>query len=206
MTFFDSGWYRSVTDFAQHTGWLQGPMKLYTVASIGLLAVLGLWLWWSARARADRRAMAAVIWFAAGTLATIICGLLLKQVFTEARPCLQMHVPTVVACPGPSDYSFPSDHTLIAVALAAGLWIIDRRLGVVAIALALLEGFSRVYLGQHYPHDVFAAIVLGVAVMGGGWWVVRRPLTQLVGVLEGTFLRPLFVAGTAANPVDSRSA
>lgn len=61
---------------------------------------------------------------------------------------------TIQACLGPTGYSFPSDHTTAAVTLAAWLWLVDRGLRAVAAVLALLEGFSRVYLGQHYPYDV----------------------------------------------------
>ena len=59
------------------------------------------------------------------------------------------------------------------VQLAAGLWLIDRRLGAIGTALALVEGFSRVYLGQHYPHDVHAALVLSSLIIFDGWSVVR---------------------------------
>lgn len=196
VTTADDGWYRSITDFAQHTAWLQGPMKLYTVAGIVLLAVMAVYAWWLARARADRAAMAAAVWLGIGTLVSIACGLGLKQVFTETRPCIAMHVTTVQACPGLTDYSFPSDHTTVAAAIAFGLWLVDRRLGVIGVALAVIEGFSRLYLGQHYPHDVLAAFVLAAVVMFAGWVLVRRPLIHLIGVLESTPLRPVFTVSS----------
>lgn len=194
VTTADDGWYRSVTDFAQHTAWLQSPMKLYTLAGLGLLCLIAVYAWWSARARADRAGMAAVLWLGVGTVIAIGCGLGLKQVFTESRPCIAMHVPTVEACPGPADYSFPSDHTTFAVAIAVGIWLINRRLGIIAAVLALIEGFSRVYLGQHYPHDVLAGIVLSTLVLLIGWVIVRNPLTRLVAILEATPLRPLLTS------------
>jgi membrane-associated phospholipid phosphatase len=200
VTTADDGWYRSITGFAQHTAWLHGAVSLYTVAGIGLLVLLALYAWWSARARADHRAMAAVLWLGLGTALCIACGLGLKQVFQETRPCLVMHVATVQACPGPTDYSFPSDHTTVAVALAVGLWLVDRRLGIAGSVLALLEGFSRIYLGQHYPHDVFAAIVLAVVVMLGGWAFARRPLVRLVDALARTSLRPVLTRARAERP------
>lgn len=198
VTTADDGWYRSVTSFAQHTTWLQGAVSLYTLAGIALLALLALYGWWSARARADRAAMAAFTWLALGTVLCVACGLGLKQVFQETRPCLVIHVATVQACPGATDYSFPSDHTTVAVALAIGVWLVlGRKFGILAVVLAALEGFSRVYLGQHYPHDVIAAVVLSTVVMLVGWALLRRPLVRLVGALEGTPLRPLL---TSAPP------
>jgi membrane-associated phospholipid phosphatase len=173
VTSIDDGWYRDVTDFAQHTRWLDGTMSFLTVALIVILAGIvvgaGFWAW----RRDERVQLAAAVWTLIGSGISVGCGLLLKQVFTEARPCLALqHVTTVQACPGPTDYSFPSDHTVVAAAFAAGLWLIDRRLGAIGTALALLEGFSRVYLGQHYPHDVIAAMLLSGLIVLGGWRLV----------------------------------
>ncbi len=207
VTTADDGWYRSITSFAQHTAWLQGPMKLYTLAGIGLLCVMALYAWWSARARADKAAMVAVAWLGVGTLLSIGGGLMLKQVFQENRPCQAIRVATVQACPGPADYSFPSDHTTFAVALAVGLWIVSRKLGTIAAILAALEGFSRVYLGQHYPHDVLGGAILSTAVLLVGWQFCRNPLTRLVTVLEATPLRPLLTTAPAsAAPAASHAA
>jgi membrane-associated phospholipid phosphatase len=189
VTAADDGWYRDITTFAQHTAFLHPLMSAYTTASFGLLGLLGLYAWWRARGRADRTAMAALAWTGIGTAVAIAAGLALKQVFAESRPCLAMHVTTVQPCPGPADYSFPSDHTTVAVALAAGLLLADRALGLIAAALALLEGFSRVYLGQHYPHDVAAGVILSTLILIAGW-PVARPLILLLTVLEATRMRP----------------
>jgi membrane-associated phospholipid phosphatase len=181
---FDDGWYRSITDFARHAAWLNGIMSLLTVALIAVLALMVGYAAWRAWRAADRTATAASAWAVAGSMVGVGLGLCLKQVFHETRPCLALSgVSTVQACPGPTDYSFPSDHTTVAAALAAGLWLINRRLGVIGGVIALVEGFSRVYLGQHYPHDVLAALVLSSVVVLGGWLVVRRPLIRLAGLV-----------------------
>jgi membrane-associated phospholipid phosphatase len=180
VTTADDGWYRSVTGFAQHTHWLNGLMGLLTVALIAVIAVMLGFAGWRGWRAADRAALAATAWAVAGTVLSVGCGLVLKQVFHETRPCLALRdVTTAQACPGPTDYAFPSDHTTIAVALAAGLWLVNRRLGAIGAALALLEGFSRIYLGMHYPHDVLAGIALSCAVVLGGWVFARRPLLGL---------------------------
>lgn len=195
VTTADDGWYRDVTSFAQDTGWLHSAMSAYTTLSIGVLCLMLVYAWWSARRRADRTAMAAVLWTGLGTAVCVAAGLTLKQVFTETRPCLALApVATVQPCPGPSDYSFPSDHTTIAAALAVGLWLAHRKLGLIAVALTLIEGFSRVYLGQHYPHDVVAALMLSAVIMLLGWLVLRRLLERVIGALESSPLRPVVTA------------
>jgi membrane-associated phospholipid phosphatase len=189
VTTADDGWYRSITGFAQHTHWLNGLMGLLTVVLIAALALMLGYAAWRAWRAADRAALAATAWAVGGTVLSVGCGLVLKQIFHETRPCLALpDVTTVQACPGPTDYAFPSDHTTVAVALAAGLWLIDRRLGAIGAALALLEGFSRIYLGLHYPHDVLAGIVLSSVVVLGGWLLVRGPLLRLIGHLPAGLL------------------
>ena len=174
MSTIDDNWYRDVTGFAQDTRWLNGTMSLLTVLLIVALALLVAYAGWRAWRKSEHVQLAAAVWTVIGSGISVGCGLALKQVFRETRPCLALsHVTTVQACPGPTDYSFPSDHATVAAALAAGLWLIDRRLGAIGTALALLEGFSRVYLGQHYPHDVLAAFVLSSLIIFGGWPVVR---------------------------------
>lgn len=192
----DGSWYRKVTDLARHTPWLHSVMSVYDVLGIAALCVMVAAGWWIARRRGDLEAMTAVAWTGVGTLICIAAGLTLKQVFAEIRPCSAMpHVTTVQPCPGLTDYSFPSDHTTLITALAVGLWLIDRRLGVIAVAAALLEGFTRVYLGQHYPHDVAAALLLATAVMLIGWPLARRVLLSLLRLVTRTPLRPLITAG-----------
>jgi undecaprenyl-diphosphatase len=96
----------------------------------------------------------------------------------------------VLAAPS-TDPSFPSDHATMAGAVAAGLLLVDRRLGAVAAAAAVLMGFARVYIAAHYPQDVLAGFAVGALVTLIGYVLVRRLLTVLVLRLEQTRARPL---------------
>jgi membrane-associated phospholipid phosphatase len=63
--------------------------------------------------------------------------------------------------------SFPSAHTAVTVAVVIALVpFLPRALAAVAIAYALLVGWSRVYLGVHYPLDVLGGAGIGMAVGG----------------------------------------
>jgi len=62
--------------------------------------------------------------------------------------------------------SFPSGHTASAFALATSLALFARNkmLGILYLVLAILVGYSRIYLSQHFPADVFGGAVIGVLV------------------------------------------
>lgn len=92
---------------------------------------------------------------------------ILKPIYDRERPTIVTHIDP------PGGLSFPSGHSMISAALYVTLGMMvarsldHRRLRVFAVAtgamLALLIGFSRVYLGVHYPTDVIAGWTVGVA-------------------------------------------
>lgn len=109
----------------------------------------------------------------------------------------------VDSCPAPSDYAFPSGHSTVAAASVAALFLLDRRLSAIAAVFAVVEGFSRVYVGAHYPHDVLGSAVLALPVALLVSLAARRWATPLVGSLSHGALRPLL---TAEPAVTARSA
>jgi undecaprenyl-diphosphatase len=63
--------------------------------------------------------------------------------------------------------SFPSSHTAVTVAVVIALVpFLPRALAWVAIAYAVLVGWSRIYLGVHYPLDILGGAGIGIAVGG----------------------------------------
>lgn len=99
---------------------------------------------------------------AAMALAFVVGNLILKNVIARPRPCwIDPTVPLLVA--SPSDYSFPSGHSMNGFAGSVSLLCIDKRLGIPAVALAAAIAFSRLYNFVHFPTDVFAGTVIGIA-------------------------------------------
>ena len=107
---------------------------------------------------------------AVGVLVGNVC---LKNLIARPRPCwLDSSVRLLIA--DPTDYSFPSGHTLSSVIGATILTKTDRRFGYAAIPLAALIAFSRLYLYAHFPSDVLAAAVLGVMIGELAFYADRR--------------------------------
>ena len=93
----------------------------------------------------------------------LVGNVFLKNFIARPRPCwLDGSVQLLIA--NPTDYSFPSGHTLSSVIGATVLTKTDRRFGCAAIPLAALIAFSRLYLYVHFPSDVLAAAVLGIGI------------------------------------------
>lgn len=92
---------------------------------------------------------------------------ILKNLAKIPRPFAAGEV-TCVRPETATGYSFPSGHTQNFTTWSMVLADYFKQYRWVALVLALLMGFSRLYLGAHYPSDVITAIVLGVllSIMG----------------------------------------
>ena len=89
-----------------------------------------------------------------------------------ARPRPYEVVPAVSAGAAPLDaFSFPSGHTLHAVAFTLVALRHYPGLAVPLIAFATLTAASRVVLGLHYPSDVLAGAAIGAAIAGASFWI-----------------------------------
>ncbi len=80
--------------------------------------------------------------------------------FYRARPFIDQKVTLLVT--GYQTSSFPSGHTLVSFALALPLLYYNKRLGVIATVIAVLVGFSRVFVGVHYLSDVLGGVLIAV--------------------------------------------
>ncbi|MFF8355008.1 phosphatase PAP2 family protein [Streptomyces chartreusis] len=139
------------------------------VGEYGLLFALILavvWCWWSVRRRGGEDAassVAALVWAPLAAAVAVLVNVPIRGFVERPRPFKQ-HQGLEVLVSGKTDYSFVSDHATIAMALGVGLFVANRKFGLVGIGLALLEGFCRVYMGVHYPTDVVGGFALGTAV------------------------------------------
>ncbi|GAA1016337.1 phosphatase PAP2 family protein [Streptomyces thermogriseus] len=139
------------------------------VGEYGLLLAMVLLVvgcWWSVRRRGGTEAaatVAALVWAPLAAVVAVLVNVPIRGFVKRPRPFLD-HQGLEVLVTGKTDYSFVSDHATVTMAMGVALFVANRRFGLVGMALALFEGFCRVYLGVHYPTDVVGGFALGTAV------------------------------------------
>jgi membrane-associated phospholipid phosphatase len=197
MVNVDTQLFQTINDFDRATPWVHGIVLAYANYGIVVFAALMLAGWWLARRQASPARMAAALWAPLGMLLALGVNQPISAMVGEPRPYVTLQNILVLAHRG-ADPSFPSDHAVMAGAVAAGLFLVSRRLGWLAALAAVMMAFARVYIAAHYPQDVLAGLLVGAVVGLLGFWLVHRLLVRLVGLAERTPLRPVLT--TASRP------
>ncbi len=88
---------------------------------------------------------------------------IVKKLFPRKRPYLTLEATKVPINPL-KDHSFPSGHTTAIFSVIVPFILFIPSLSFILIPLGLCVGLSRIYLGLHYPSDVFVGGLLGSCV------------------------------------------
>lgn len=169
-------------DFALHLGVANNGIKF------GPFVFVICWLWFDARPNQQQRRETLVQALLSGAIGLLIGRVLaLCLPFRERpqfRPDLDLLYPLE---PSVRTWSaFPSDHAIMAFALATSLARISPMLGLFAILqAALVICFPRVYYGWHHSSDVIAGALIGIAVaIAVAWLPANRTGQGIVIELE----------------------
>lgn len=149
-----------------------------TVLTLVTLAVLGYLL----LTRNHRTMIFVLIATVGGTALTY--GM--KSAFDRPRPELVPHLSQVYTSSFPSGHSMMSAAVYLTLATLLSTVLRRRRLKVYVLCIALLTsflvGFSRVYMGVHYPTDVLGGWAVGLAWAMLCWlvdlWLKRRGIVE----------------------------
>ena len=90
---------------------------------------------------------------------TLLIHTLVKLFYFKPRPFVKRRVGILI--PSKVDSTFPSKHTLLAFAISTSIFLYDRVLGSIMLVLSVLTGFSRIWVGHHYPSDIIGSAFIG---------------------------------------------
>jgi len=152
------------------TEWLTPIMKIFTFLGdeefFLLFLPLAYWLW-----RKNIMGRAGMV-----LLFTFVLNAIIKGTFQIPRPETIEHLVQA------DDWSFPSGHAQSSMVLWGWLaWELkDKRTYVIAALLIAGVGFSRIYLGVHYPTDVLGGFLIGLlTLLLYGWLLKLKPTSWL---------------------------
>lgn len=153
-------------------GVLDPLVKLYTTlgnAGIVWIVVSLAMLCWKPTRRAGVTALCAML------LGMLCTNVVLKHLVSRPRPYTVVEGLIPLLTSGDPN-SFPSGHTCAAFA-SASAWCrtLPRRwMKIVAVVMAALMGFSRLYVGVHFPTDVLAGMAVGIFCGWLAWLIWKR--------------------------------
>jgi undecaprenyl-diphosphatase len=176
-------------DIAGRSSLVDHSMKFAAEYLLFVVAAIVVASWFARFGSSENRRIAVYTAVIASTIALGLAALISAN-YDHPRPFVERTDVVLLLSHG-ADSGFPSDHTTVAFALAAGLGLYRARFGIVAVALASVIAFARVYVGVHYPGDVAGGALIGIGVAVGVW--AARPLLYWLdrGVVQRVIPSPL---------------
>lgn len=138
----------------------------------GVFLVGILWYVWFQENHRDNRNREIVI----VSIVTAILGLAISRIMVytlpfRSRPAYNDSLPLRYPEGDPTQYledlsSFPSDHAVMWFTVAFGIFLISRRVGIIAMLYtAVFISIPRIYLGLHHPTDIIGGAVIGIGLL-----------------------------------------
>ncbi len=153
-------------------GFMKGIANDYFFIVSACLVMLALWFGTREIRQREENQKAVIGASASLGIATGIVGIFNLFDF-HSRPFIELPSTNLLFYP-PTDPSFPSHSTTIVFAIAIAIILADRKAGVFLLLIAFLHGFSRIYVGIHYPSDILAGATIGALTAFLVFRLIRR--------------------------------
>lgn len=105
-------------------------------------------------------------------LSLLVSNITLKPIIARTRP-FDLAEGIALIIDSPKDFSFPSGHTSASFAAAVAIFTHNKKWGVLPLILAVLIGFSRLYLYVHFPSDVLGGALIGTACAVSSYVIIK---------------------------------
>ena len=169
--------YHAINVFVAHHSWIGTTLNQVENLAVPLIAIATFGLWLLDRPGAQRKWKLASASALASAAAALLANQLIAQAWHRARPFASRPSAHVWGSRS-HDPSFPSDHASAAFAIAVAVLLFDRLAGAIFAAAVVVVGLGRIVIGSHYPADVLAGALVGLAVA----LLVGHPARRLIDV------------------------
>jgi undecaprenyl-diphosphatase len=149
---------------------IEAVADLYTFKGLVLIPVL-LWMWFQQGERREWRREMVLATLLSGLVSLFVGRLLTHLLPFRVRPIYSTELHLRFAGSNIKDAlltswsSFPSDHAILWMAIATGIFLVWRGIGVLAILYTVLFiCVPRAYLGYHYPTDLLVGATVGIGI------------------------------------------
>jgi len=155
--------FHALNGLMRHRDGVQDAAEVFNALAIfGLIGIAGA-TWFFARPGGSPRSKLAALSAAAAAALALLANLALGHLWFHDRPFVDHPSQTVLLVHHAPDNSFPSDHASVAFAAAFAVLAFHRRLGLVLAVAAAGVALARIFVGVHYPVDVGASVLVGLA-------------------------------------------
>ncbi|OOP74333.1 phosphatase PAP2 family protein [Clostridium beijerinckii] len=150
--------FRLINNMADKNSILDKVMIFFTkdvpyifMAVIAIIFILGI-----IKKNSDCRKAAVNIFII--TVINLVLSFIIGNIYYVDRPFVHNKVNLLTS--HSADASFPSDHATGTMSIALGTLKYNKILSIILTIMSLIVGFSRVYVGHHYPMDVVGAYII----------------------------------------------
>lgn len=190
--------FKSINQLAGHHPVLDGLMVDVTNYSLIIYAIVLLLIWSFGKDKYKKTVVYASITGFLGLFINLVIG----HIYFEPRPFVTHKVHLVIE--HAADASFPSDHTTGAFALSLAFLFFHRKIGIGMISFAFLTGFSRIYVGHHYPFDALGSIIVSL-IISSIVYKYHLYLEPIANAIIHIYNKVPLVPKTAENKVSIKS-
>lgn len=150
--------FRLINNLAYKNALLDKAMIFFSkdVPYIFVLITIAVFIW--GIIKNDSKCRKAVVSTFVFTLISLLINFIIGNMYYVNRPFVNSKVNLLF--PHVKDASFPSDHAAGTMSIAFGILRYNKIISAVLTILSMIVGFSRVYVGHHYPSDVIGAYII----------------------------------------------
>ena len=164
--------FQLINGFAGKWPWLD-QLGIFLASGMAYVLVAVLILLFIFRKQHRRMVLISLV---SAAIARCVFVAIIRALYHRARP---ISVDAVHQLVTNDAWAFPSGHASFFFALATGVFLYHKKLGVVYYVFAALMGLARIFIGVHWPTDILVGAALGMFTALGVDLAMRNRLSSL---------------------------